>query len=158
MYLTDTRRLVAATLVTAATAIAASAPAVAAARFDDGRRLMTHARITVRQAIKAAKSAVPGAVREIDLEHFHRMLVYNVDIRHMDIKVDALTGSIVAVTQSQDRRGEDHRTVRRERAVGRERCRLGVAAWHPGRLDRPRRHPEPTRCRARPARRRSMAV
>jgi hypothetical protein len=150
MYLTDTRRLAAATLVTAAAAIAASAPAAAAARFDDGGRLMTHARITVRQAITAAKSAVPGVVSEIDLEHFHRVLVYNVDIRHMEVKVNALTGSVVAVTQSQDQRREkDHQTVRHERAVGRERCRRGVPARHPARLHRPRRHPEPTGCRGR---------
>lgn len=150
MHLTDLRKLASATLATAAAAIAASAPTAVGTRFDDGRQLMPQARIAARQAITVAKSAVPGVVSEIDLERFHRVLVYNLDIGHMDVKVDALTGSVVAVTQSQDRRrGEDRQTVRHERAVPLERCRAGVPARHHPRLDRPRRHPKATRCRAR---------
>jgi uncharacterized membrane protein YkoI len=65
--------------------------------LDDGKNLLPQAKITVDEAIAAARSAASGAVGEIDLEHAGGRLVFNVDVGDKDVKVDALDGSIVAV-------------------------------------------------------------
>ena len=69
----------------------------AASRLDDGKDLLPQARITEQQAISAARGAATGALDEVDLEHRGGTLVFNVDVGSSDVKVDATTGTIVAV-------------------------------------------------------------
>jgi uncharacterized membrane protein YkoI len=76
-----------------AVAFAGGAPS----RLDDGKDLAGQAGISEAQAIAAARSAVPGDLNEVDLEHRAGRLVYNVDVGAKDVKVDASTGEVVAV-------------------------------------------------------------
>lgn len=66
-------------------------------RLDDGKDLVSQARITEQQAISAARSAASGDLNEVDLEHRNGRLVFNVDVGRNDVKVDATTGTVVAV-------------------------------------------------------------
>jgi uncharacterized membrane protein YkoI len=65
--------------------------------LDDGKDLVSQAKITQRQAEKAAQSAASGSLNETDLEHYRGDLVYNVDVGSKDVKVDASTGKVLAV-------------------------------------------------------------
>jgi uncharacterized membrane protein YkoI len=71
-------------------------------RLDDGRSLLAHARITEAQAIAAAQRSAPGALNEVDLEHYQGRLVFNVDVGANDIKVDAATGVVLGEDGSGD--------------------------------------------------------
>lgn len=68
----------------------------ATARIDDGDELLPLTEITIQQAISAAEVAAPGAIGEIDVEYFRDHLVFNVDVGDVDVKVDALDGSVLA--------------------------------------------------------------
>jgi uncharacterized membrane protein YkoI len=65
--------------------------------LDDGSHLLPQADITLSQAIEAAQGAASGSVGEVDLEHWDGKLVFNVDIGDKDVKVDAGTGTVLAV-------------------------------------------------------------
>jgi uncharacterized membrane protein YkoI len=69
-----------------------------ASRLDDGRDLLPQAKISERQAIKAARGAASGKLNEVDLEHYKGRLVFNVDVGSHDVKVDAGSGEVVAST------------------------------------------------------------
>jgi uncharacterized membrane protein YkoI len=69
---------------------------VAPGTLDDGKELLPQTTLTVEQAVKAAQSAATGAVGEVDLEHFHGRLVFNVDIGDKDVKVDAENGNVLS--------------------------------------------------------------
>jgi len=71
---------------------------VAAGQIDDGKDLLPQAGITLEQALAAAQSAAPGAVGEVDLEHYQGKLVFNVDVGDKDVKVDASTGAVIDAT------------------------------------------------------------
>src|SRR5215211_373783 len=71
----------------------ASAPQ---SRLDDGKALLSQAKITEQQAIAAAQSAASGPLDEVDLEHYQGRLVWNVDVGRADVKVDAANGDVVA--------------------------------------------------------------
>lgn len=66
--------------------------------LDDGKDLSAQADITQQQAEKAAQSAASGSLNETDLEHYKGTLVYNVDVGSKDVKVDASTGKVLAVS------------------------------------------------------------
>ena len=66
-------------------------------RLDDGRDLLSQARVTEQQAIRAAQSAASGGLDEVDLEHDHGRLVFNVDVGGKDVKVDAADGRVLGV-------------------------------------------------------------
>jgi uncharacterized membrane protein YkoI len=68
-----------------------------ASRLDDGRDLLSQAKITEQQAIAAAQTAASGGLNEVDLEHAGGRLVFNVDVGSADVKVDAATGKVVRV-------------------------------------------------------------
>jgi len=92
----------AATLGLAATAFAAGgshAGATGTSRLDDGKDLLSQARVTEQHAIAAAQRAASGALNEVDLEHAGGRLVFNVDVGSKDVKVDASTGQVVGVDQ-----------------------------------------------------------
>jgi hypothetical protein len=63
--------------------------------IDDGKDLLPQAKITLDQAIKNAEAAHPGKLGEVDLEHYHGHLVFNVDMGSQDVKVDALDGTVL---------------------------------------------------------------
>lgn len=70
----------------------------ASGQLDDGAGLLPRAGITLEQAIAAAQSAASGGVGEVDLEDYQGKLVFNVDVGNKDVKVDAATGNVLAVT------------------------------------------------------------
>jgi uncharacterized membrane protein YkoI len=93
--------------LTALTAIGGGAAGVAgiagasgsggsASRLDDGKNLVSQAKISESEAITAAQSAASGSLNEVDLEHFDGRLVYNVDVGNYDVKVDATTGKVTS--------------------------------------------------------------
>ena len=69
--------------------------------LDDGKDLASQAKITQQQAEKAAQAATTGSLDETDLEHYEGTLVYNVDVGSKDVKVDASTGKVLAVTSDE---------------------------------------------------------
>jgi uncharacterized membrane protein YkoI len=69
---------------------------VAPGTLDDGKDLLPQAKISIDQAIEAAKGAQSGEAGEIDLEHYKGRLVFNVDVGNKDVKVDAETGSVLS--------------------------------------------------------------
>ena len=68
-----------------------------AGALDDGRELLPKAKISLKEAIAAARGAAPGAIGEVDLERVRGRLVFNVDVGDKDVKVDAATGEVLAV-------------------------------------------------------------
>jgi|tagenome__1003787_1003787.scaffolds.fasta_scaffold18966804_2 uncharacterized membrane protein YkoI len=95
---------VVASLGLAASALAATghhhhARAAGGSRLDDGKELLSQAKVSEQQAIRAAQSAASGPLNEVDLEHLDGKLVFNVDVGSKDVKVDASTGKVVRVDQ-----------------------------------------------------------
>jgi uncharacterized membrane protein YkoI len=70
--------------------------AASPSRLDDGKDLLSQARITEQQAVDAAQAVASGSLNENDLEHYNGKLVYNVDVGKNDVKVDAATGEVLA--------------------------------------------------------------
>jgi uncharacterized membrane protein YkoI len=82
--------------VAAGVALAGGGKAASPSRLDDGTDLLSQAKITEQQAIDAAQASGPGALNEVDLEHYNGKLVYNVDVGDRDVKVDADSGDVLA--------------------------------------------------------------
>lgn len=70
---------------------------VAPGQLDDGKELLPQAGITLDRAIAAAQTAASGPLGEVDLEYYQGKLVFNVDIGDKDVKVDAMSGAVLAV-------------------------------------------------------------
>jgi uncharacterized membrane protein YkoI len=87
--------LVAGTAVFGAAATAFAAGGGGPSRLDDGKDLLSQAKVSEEQAIKAAQGAASGGLNEVDLEHLDGKLVWNVDVGSSDVKVDATTGDVV---------------------------------------------------------------
>jgi uncharacterized membrane protein YkoI len=66
--------------------------------LDDGTDLLPQAKLSLVQAQDAAQNAASGKVGEVDLERYSGRLVFNVDVGGKDVKVDAVTGDVVAST------------------------------------------------------------
>ena len=64
--------------------------------LDDGKDLVPQAKITQAQAEQAAQQAAEGGLGETDLEQYEGRLVYNVDVGSRDVKVDAVSGKVLA--------------------------------------------------------------
>jgi uncharacterized membrane protein YkoI len=102
------RRFVIAATVTAALALALTAFAFGGGRgliwddghyakpgsLDDGKSLLPQTRISLGQAVAKAQRTEPGALGQVDLEHYAGKLVYSVDVGGREVKVDAVDGSI----------------------------------------------------------------
>ncbi len=65
--------------------------------LDDGRALLSQAKLTFEQAEAVAQTATPGAVDEIDLEYWNDKLVFDVDIGGKTVKVDATSGEVIEI-------------------------------------------------------------
>jgi uncharacterized membrane protein YkoI len=76
------------------------AAAATGSRLDDGKQLLSQARITEQQAITAAQNAAKGDLNEIDLEPWAGRLAFNVDVGAKEVKVDAKTGKVLAVVDA----------------------------------------------------------
>jgi uncharacterized membrane protein YkoI len=68
--------------------------------LDDGKDLLPQAGITIDAAIAAAKTAGPGSIGEVDLEHSNGKLVFNVDVGDKDVKVDASNGAVLSADKN----------------------------------------------------------
>lgn len=66
--------------------------------LDDGKDLLSQTKLTVMQAVAAAKKAQAGQVGQVDLEHRDGRIVYMVDVADREVFVDAADGSIAAIT------------------------------------------------------------
>jgi len=69
--------------------------------LDDGKDLLSQTKITVGEAVAAAKKAQAGQVGQVDLERHQGRIVYIVDVGDQEVSVDASDGSIAA-TNPQD--------------------------------------------------------
>jgi hypothetical protein len=65
--------------------------------LDDGKQLLPQTRISVAQAVVAAKGAADGAVGQVDLESSGGRVVYVVDIGRREVGIDAVDGSLAGV-------------------------------------------------------------
>lgn len=66
--------------------------------LDDGKDLLPQTSIPLSSAVAAAQQAADGALGQVDLEHFHGGVVYMVDIGNQEVRVDAASGKVVAIT------------------------------------------------------------
>ena len=65
-------------------------------QLDDGKGLLPQAKISVDAAIAAAQGVASGTIGQVDLEDHHGKLEFNVDVGSQEVKVDALTGAVLA--------------------------------------------------------------
>jgi len=62
----------------------------------NGKDRLPEVTISEQAAIKAARAAAAGDLNEVDLEHYQRRLVFNVDVGGHDVKVDPANGNVLA--------------------------------------------------------------
>jgi hypothetical protein len=99
-----------------AASVAAPAHATGGTHIDDGARLLPKTKISIAQAVAASSATVRvGRVHEVDLEYFRHVLVFNVDVGHTDVAVDASTGQVLAVRANDVRRRAIHVERRHDR-------------------------------------------
>ena len=65
--------------------------------LDDGKELLPQAKISLADAVAAARLARAGAVGQVDLERNGATVVYMVDVGDREVRVDAADGSVVAI-------------------------------------------------------------
>lgn len=66
--------------------------------LDDGKDLLPQTSVSLATALATAQGAAGGALGQVDLEHFHGGIVYMVDIGNQEVRVDAASGKVVAIT------------------------------------------------------------
>ena len=66
--------------------------------LDDGKELQSQASISLATAVATARQAASGALGQVDLERFRDGVVYMVDIGNREVRVDATSGEVVAIT------------------------------------------------------------
>jgi uncharacterized membrane protein YkoI len=66
--------------------------------LDDGKELLSQTKITLPQAVAAARKAQSGQLGQVDLEHYGGRIVYMVDVGSNEVRVDATDGSIAAIS------------------------------------------------------------
>jgi uncharacterized membrane protein YkoI len=66
--------------------------------LDDGKDLLSQTTISLSTAVSTARQASTGALGQVDLEHFHGSIVYMVDVGANEVRVDATSGKVVAVS------------------------------------------------------------
>lgn len=69
--------------------------------LDDGKELLSQAKITVDQAIAAAQAAAQGPLGTVDLEQENGVLVYHVHIGDQEVTVDAATGAVLGIASDE---------------------------------------------------------
>ena len=66
--------------------------------LDDGKDLVPLASISLWTAVATAQGAANGALGQVDVEHFHVGIAYMVDIGKQEVRVDATSGKVVAIS------------------------------------------------------------
>ena len=66
--------------------------------LDDGKDLQSQTTISLKQAVSRAQRAASGQLGQVDLEHYEGRVVYMVDIGDQEVRVDADSGSIAAIS------------------------------------------------------------
>ena len=66
--------------------------------LDDGKELLSQTSISVPSAVAIAQRSAGGALGQVDLEHFHGEFVYMVDIGDQEVRIDATSGKVVAIS------------------------------------------------------------
>jgi uncharacterized membrane protein YkoI len=66
--------------------------------LDDGKDLLSQTTISLSTAVATARQGAAGALGQVDLEHFHGGIVYTVDVGANEVRVDAASGKIVAIS------------------------------------------------------------
>src|SRR5262245_40593990 len=106
------RRIIVAAVLAALVALAAAAFASGGPRgliwddghyakpgaLDDGKDLLPQASVSLTTAVANAQRTAGGALGQVDLEHFNGGIVYVVDIGDQEVRVNAASGRIVAIS------------------------------------------------------------
>jgi uncharacterized membrane protein YkoI len=106
------RRIIFAALVAVIVVLAASALAFGGPRgliwddgqyakpgaLDDGKDLLSQTAVSLTSAVATAQQAANGALGQVDLERYHGSIVYMVDVGNQEVRVDAATGKVVAIS------------------------------------------------------------
>jgi uncharacterized membrane protein YkoI len=66
--------------------------------LDDGRELRSQTSVPLAIAVSTAQKAAAGALGQVDLERYHGGVVYMVDIGAQEVRVDATSGKVVAIS------------------------------------------------------------
>jgi uncharacterized membrane protein YkoI len=66
--------------------------------LDDGQDLLPRTSVPLANAVAAAQQAANGALGQVDLEHFRGGIVFMVDVGNREVRVDATSGKVVAIT------------------------------------------------------------
>ena len=66
--------------------------------LDDGKSLLSQASVSLSSAVTTAQQASDGALGQVDLEHFRGGIVYSVDVGDQEVRVDATSGKVVAIS------------------------------------------------------------
>lgn len=66
--------------------------------LDDGKDLLPQTSISLPTAVGTAQRAATGSLGQVDLEHFRGGIVYMVDIGSQEVRVDATSGKVVAIS------------------------------------------------------------
>jgi uncharacterized membrane protein YkoI len=69
-----------------------------AGTLDDGRDLLPRTSVPLASAVATAQQAAIGALGQVDLERYRGAIVYMVDIGNQEVRVDATSGKVVAIT------------------------------------------------------------
>ena len=66
--------------------------------LDDGKDLVPQTTISLGQAVAAAQRAQSGKLGQVDLERYNGRIVYMVDVGDQEVRVDASSGTIAAIS------------------------------------------------------------
>lgn len=66
--------------------------------IDDGKSLLSQTSVSLSGAVTTAQQAADGALGQVDLEHFRGGIVYSVDVGNQEVRVDATSGKVVAIS------------------------------------------------------------
>ena len=66
--------------------------------LDDGKDLRPQTTVSLASAVATAQQAATGALGQVDLERYHGAIVYTVDVGDREVRVDAATGKVVAIS------------------------------------------------------------
>ena len=66
--------------------------------LDDGKSLLSQTSVSLSSAVTTAQQAADGALGQVDLEHFRGGIVYSVDVGDQEVRVDATSGKVVAIS------------------------------------------------------------
>jgi len=66
--------------------------------LDDGKDLLPQTTISLGQAVAAAQRAQSGKLGQVDLERYNGRIVYMVDVGDQEVRVDASSGTIAAIS------------------------------------------------------------